>query len=62
MYGSSSSCDGVARVCTVNVATYGMHYVQYLQQAAAAVVLPFYAARLWVIASPYTYTPRGFIN
>ena len=102
---SSSSCNGVTRACTVNVATYGMSYVKYLQlqlresyvyefvvysteratctaavvaavmelrmscqrcyaryvlrtvsTAAASVVLPFYAATLWVVASSYTYS------
>ena len=29
---SSSSCNGATHVCTVIVATYGMYYLQYLQQ------------------------------
>ena len=39
-----------------------MYYVQYLQQAAAAVVLPSTQLRcgLWVIAAPYTYSQRFY--
>ena len=43
-------------------------YVRYVLRAvsstaAAAVVLPFYAATLWVIALPYVvYTLRVFVN
>ena len=43
---SSSSCDGATHLLSTLLRT--------VSTAAAAVVLPFYAATLWVIASPYT--------
>ena len=47
---SSSSCDGATHVLSTLLRT--------VSTAAAAVVLPFYAATLWVIASPYTVLPE----
>ena len=50
-----SSCDGAAHVLSTLLRAVCPTCSIYSNTAAAAVVLPFYAATMWVIASPYTY-------